>query len=223
MRPRAGRPGGPYPARQRADAHSSGDRRRRFGGPRERASAPRGLRHRPRHPPPDHAAHLRAVLHLLRPRPGRRPRARDRARARRAHGGGAVGAVRARRDHFLAQAARMRRPVVLLVCGALAGGCGGGAGSDGGGSKQTRTTTTKVEVLQDAGGADAERRTSFDPRAIYRDEAPGVVTVISLFGGGGLDSVLGGDDNGSGGVGSGFVVSRNGEIATNAHVVTTGE
>jgi S1-C subfamily serine protease len=117
----------------------------------------------------------------------------------------------------------MRRLVVLLVCGALAGGCGGGSGSDDGGSGRTRTTTTKVEVLQDAGGADAERRTSFDPRAIYRDEAPGVVTVISLFGGGGLDSVLGGDDNGSGGVGSGFVVSRNGEIVTNAHVVTSGQ
>ena len=50
------------------------------------------------------------------------------------------------------------------------------------------------------------------------------MTVISLFGGAGLDSILGGqNDDGSGGVGSGFVVSRNGEIATNAHVVTTGE
>jgi S1-C subfamily serine protease len=69
--------------------------------------------------------------------------------------------------------------------------------------------------------ADGERRSGFDPRTIYRDEAPSVVTVISLFGGGSLDSILGG--NGGGGEGSGFVVSRNGEIATNAHVVTTGE
>jgi S1-C subfamily serine protease len=117
----------------------------------------------------------------------------------------------------------MKRCAALLVCGALAGGCGGGSGASNSDSGQTKTTTTKVEVLRDAGGADAERRTGFDPRAIYRDEAPGVVTVISLFGGGGLDSVLGGDDNGAGGVGSGFVVSRTGEIATNAHVVTTGE
>ena len=54
-------------------------------------------------------------------------------------------------------------------------------------------------------GAGGERRSGFDPRAIYRDEAPGVVTVVSLFGGAGLDAILGGQDDGAGGVGSGFV------------------
>jgi S1-C subfamily serine protease len=117
----------------------------------------------------------------------------------------------------------MRARLVLLACAALLAGCGGGdAKSDSGDA--TPTATTRVEVLEQSAGAEGERRKGFDPRAIYRDEAPGVVTVISLFGGAGLDSILGGqNDEGAGGVGSGFVVSRNGEIATNAHVVTTGE
>jgi S1-C subfamily serine protease len=112
---------------------------------------------------------------------------------------------------------RPRAALVTALAAALVAGCGGGdsssLGSDSGSAD--KTATTRVEVIQSQGKGDG-----FDASKLYKTESPGVVTVISIFGSGGIGSLLGGDSGGSdAGVGSGFVLDKSGEIATNAHVV----
>jgi S1-C subfamily serine protease len=105
------------------------------------------------------------------------------------------------------------RPLACgLVAVAVLAGCGGDNAKkpEDTRSGPARTATvppTRVEVLKGVPG------NGFDPEAIYRREAPGVVTVISYFGGGGPTRALG----------SGFVLDGKGEIATNAHVVLQNE
>jgi 2-alkenal reductase len=101
-----------------------------------------------------------------------------------------------------------------LLAAAVLAGCGGGDKSSGTASapapapaKTVSVPQTRVEALKDLPGR------GFDPEAIYRRESPGVVTVISVFGGAGPTR----------GLGSGFVINGKGEIATNAHVVLAGE
>jgi S1-C subfamily serine protease len=109
-----------------------------------------------------------------------------------------------------------------LVAAALAAALGA-CSDDGGGDvpaeesdAPSEVRTTRVEVVEGLG-----RRGGFDPTSIYNRLGPGVVTVLSIFGDGGLGSLL--DDGGEGGQGSGFVLNGQGYVATNAHVVTTGK
>jgi S1-C subfamily serine protease len=102
-----------------------------------------------------------------------------------------------------------RRAAAALAAAALVAGCGGGEKTT---TRTLTSATTRVEVLRQAGA----KQGGFDPGAIYRQQSPGVVTIISN----GLRTSGGRDESG---LGSGFVVSGKGEIATNAHVVTSGE
>ena len=77
------------------------------------------------------------------------------------------------------------------------------------------TGDAKRVVIEAADGA-------FDSQTIYENAAPGVVTVRSVLGGGGTPSIFGGGGGGQG-QGSGFVISEEGEILTNAHVVTNAD
>jgi S1-C subfamily serine protease len=102
---------------------------------------------------------------------------------------------------------RLARGLAPAALAATVVGCGGASGD----TTPTRTVqrTTRVEVVKAAGGEHG-----FDPQGIYRRESPGVVTILATGFGDGA--------RGAGGLGSGFVISDKGEIATNAHVVTTG-
>jgi S1-C subfamily serine protease len=96
----------------------------------------------------------------------------------------------------------------VAALAALVAGCGGGVTK----VKTVQTTTTKVEVV---GPSSEGAAAPFDAGAIYDRESPGVVTVIST----GLQESGG---SSAAGLGSGFVISGDGQIATNAHVVTSG-
>ena len=120
----------------------------------------------------------------------------------------------------------MRRATLLLcvLAALVAAGCGGGGGGGGKSDGSGTVTVEKTTVVGSGdGGSETPTTTGFNPEAIYKQYSPGVVTVISVLPGTGGGGLFGGGGNpGEEALGSGFVVDSRGDVATNAHVVTSG-
>jgi S1-C subfamily serine protease len=108
------------------------------------------------------------------------------------------------------------RAALAITAAITAVAFGAGCGDEDDSAPRT-VERTKVQVVDGSAG-----KSGFDPAQIYARYSDGVVTVTSLFGGGGSANDLFGG-RGEAGQGTGFVLDGNGYVATNAHVITDGE
>jgi S1-C subfamily serine protease len=106
-----------------------------------------------------------------------------------------------------AAAAAASLALALSACGGGGGSPGGEGAGPGARGPGPPPEKTRVRVIEGLG-----KHGKFDPAALYRELAPGVVTVVSQYGA----ALLGGPGEA---LGSGFVLDAQGYIATNAHVV----
>jgi S1-C subfamily serine protease len=107
---------------------------------------------------------------------------------------------------------RLAAVAACVAAGLALAACGSGGSSnstEASTSTSGSTTVPHVTVETAAPGFDAE--------SIYATAEPGVVTIQSIFGSSTSSSILGGAQAA---IGAGFVISDDGYIATNAHVVT---
>jgi S1-C subfamily serine protease len=103
----------------------------------------------------------------------------------------------------LRRGAALAAPLACLAL--LVGGCGS---SSGGGTASTAQPAAAPETSQPQVAIETASP-GFNAAQVYREASPGVVTIRSIFGG-----------SAGAAEGSGFVLDANGEIVTNAHVVT---